>query len=396
MDKSVNILVLGKAGVGKSSFLNYLVDKDVFETGIGEPVTKTGFHETSYLDEKTGISFNLIDTAGIEPDNINSFKELIFNKIDDCNSDINVSNWMHTIYYCISASSKRVEPYEIELIKQLSKKIHVILILTKVDLVDDDLLNEIKSEIRLKVGNSIDICAVCNVQIETRLGQTVRFGKEEVLEYSFMGLWTTLSRELPTFTKSVFSGLTNTILSLLDMYIVNIELAFEFSLRGKMNHRSFEEQINRVNKNLKCLESAISNEIDNYLETRLPITIEFLFKHIDKSLDTSIDIYSSFMAKNSINVKKLILNISITKLTELINIIKKNTTNIVDYIPKKHESYVVINPNNCSAICNSITIRNNLRAIRNNLFDLLDRRVDIAIHTLEMEIKGYAEYVVRK
>ena len=60
MDKSVNILVLGKAGVGKSSFLNYLVDKDVFETGIGEPVTKAGFHETSYLDEKTGISFNLL------------------------------------------------------------------------------------------------------------------------------------------------------------------------------------------------------------------------------------------------------------------------------------------------------------------------------------------------
>ena len=204
MDKSVNILVLGKAGVGKSSFLNYLVDKDVFETGIGEPVTKTGFHETSYLDEKTGISFNLFDTAGIEPNNSNSFKELIFNKIDECNSDINVSNWMHTIYYCISASSKRVEPYEIDLIKELSKRIHVILILTKVDLVADDLLNEIKKELRLKVGNSIDICSVCNVQIETRLGQTVRFGKEEVLEYSFMGLWMTLSRELPAYTKNIF------------------------------------------------------------------------------------------------------------------------------------------------------------------------------------------------
>ena len=396
MDKSVNILVLGKAGVGKSSFLNYLVDKDVFETGIGEPVTKTGFHETSYLDEKTGISFNLIDTAGIEPDNINSFKELIFNKIDDCNSDINVSNWMHTIYYCISASSKRVEPYEIELIKELSKRIHVILILTKVDLVADDLLNEIKKELRLKVGNSIDICAVCNVQIETRLGQTVRFGKEEVLEYSFMGLWTTLSRELPAFTKNIFVDLTNTITSLTYSYLDNINLvndltsAFEEekSHTFGMTEDEFQERMKFVYERLIDLNSVISLEISNYLNVRFPFTINSLYQHIDQSLDTSIEIYSSFMSKNLIDVKEIKLNKTIDKFVELKDLIYENVVEIYNNISVsddcKHPVDFIIDNSD------------KLVEISNNIDDLFAKKIDIAINTLEMEVQSYAEYVVRK
>lgn len=396
MDKSVNILVLGKAGVGKSSFLNYLVDKDVFETGIGEPVTKTGFHETSYSDEKTGVLFNLIDTAGIEPNNIDSFKDLIFSKIEECNSSFDVFNWMHTIYYCISVSAKRVEPYEIDLINELSKKIHVVLILTKVDLVADDLLNEIKKEIRSKLTNSIDICSVCNVHIETRLGQTMRFGKEEVLEYSFMGLWTTLSRELPAFTKNIFVDLTNTISSLIVLYVGNINFIYDLisayteekSHTFGMSEDEFEKRMNDVYERLIYLNSVMSTEIENYLNTRFPFTINSLFQHIDKSLDSSIEIYSSFTTENFIKIKEIKLNRSTEKFIELNNIIQENIDEIYNcvYISEDCEFPIDFIANNSDKIIE----------IKDNIDDLFDRKIDIATHTLEMEIQGYSEYVVRK
>ena len=34
----INILILGKTGVGKSSFCNYIFDQELFRTGTGKPV----------------------------------------------------------------------------------------------------------------------------------------------------------------------------------------------------------------------------------------------------------------------------------------------------------------------------------------------------------------------
>ena len=40
-----NIVVLGQAGAGKSSLINYLFGKNIRETGTGKPVTLRGFHD---------------------------------------------------------------------------------------------------------------------------------------------------------------------------------------------------------------------------------------------------------------------------------------------------------------------------------------------------------------
>src|SRR5205085_8836883 len=43
-----NLVVVGKAGVGKSELINYLFGKEIVKTGIGKPITKIGFHREDF------------------------------------------------------------------------------------------------------------------------------------------------------------------------------------------------------------------------------------------------------------------------------------------------------------------------------------------------------------
>lgn len=57
----VNILVVGKTGVGKSTLINNIFREELAETGIGRPVTQ-------HLKKisKEGLPINLYDTKGLE------------------------------------------------------------------------------------------------------------------------------------------------------------------------------------------------------------------------------------------------------------------------------------------------------------------------------------------
>lgn len=53
-----NILMIGKTGVGKSSFGNYLFDENLFRTGNGKPVTnfENNFENYSFLYDELEIN----------------------------------------------------------------------------------------------------------------------------------------------------------------------------------------------------------------------------------------------------------------------------------------------------------------------------------------------------
>ena len=62
-DMTVKILLLGKTGVGKSSFVNYLFDKELAQTGVGLPITQ---ETTMYKSEVNGVDVEVYDTKGLE------------------------------------------------------------------------------------------------------------------------------------------------------------------------------------------------------------------------------------------------------------------------------------------------------------------------------------------
>lgn len=203
MTRSLNIVVAGKSGAGKSSLLNYIADKELFKTGIGSPVTQDYFNLHKHSHPTKDVIYNLYDTKGIEPNTIKEFEENVIGKIDEFSNSEDFFEHIHTLYYCIASSSKRIETFEINFIKNISKKVDVVIVLTKSDLVSEDDKTEFKEVLKNEVGaseNQIDtqirVIEVCSVEITTRKGTSFPYGKESVLNHSLLGLWDVFAKHI--------------------------------------------------------------------------------------------------------------------------------------------------------------------------------------------------------
>ena len=130
--KKANIIVVGKTGVGKSTLINSIFREDIAETGIGKPITQ---HLQKIIKE--GVPVTLYDTKGLE---LNSkvqdeIKKEILNEIEKCNQlcidNDDKNELIHVCWYCLDSSSGRCEDTDIEWISDISKKIPVIIVITK-------------------------------------------------------------------------------------------------------------------------------------------------------------------------------------------------------------------------------------------------------------------------
>ena len=192
----LNIIVTGKSGAGKSSFLNYLIGEDHFKVGEGSPVTQTYFEDYSYVVPDTGVLYHLYDTKGIEPTTTSECRKVILDEIKK-RDNLSIFEWVHTVYYCFDASAKRIQPFEINFINELKQYVSIVILLTKKDLVLREDLNALISQIEKEINKEVQIVPVCNVEQRTRKGVSHREGKEEVLKASFLGLWEKLANTHP-------------------------------------------------------------------------------------------------------------------------------------------------------------------------------------------------------
>lgn len=195
--RKLNIVVVGRSGVGKSSFLNYAAGKKVFETGIGEPVTQQYFQEVDVEETIKNIKYCLFDTKGLEAGNTSEWKNAVYSEIDKRDASDNIYDWFHTIIFCIDASAKRIQPFEVQAIKDLSKKGSVLVLLTKKDLVEPSILEALKQQIASDIGTHVQVLSVCSVSMRTRKGESHASGLEDVLRVSFFGLWEKAAKVLP-------------------------------------------------------------------------------------------------------------------------------------------------------------------------------------------------------
>lgn len=160
----LKLLVIGKTGVGKSAFCNFLFGEEVFESAVGEPVTE-GIQSHQFKLEDIDVS--VYDTEGIEVSNAKEWK----NRLDDLiGYSYKKTEKVHGIFYLINSSSARVEDFEIDLINELSdRNMPIFVILTHEDVAKPEQLTGIKKQLESIKG--INIISTCTIQKKLRGGR---------------------------------------------------------------------------------------------------------------------------------------------------------------------------------------------------------------------------------
>jgi predicted GTPase len=131
--KHLNIIVVGKTGVGKSTLINSVFRDNLAETGMGKPVT-----EHMKKISKENMPLTIYDTKGFELGK-NAQKEVkdeILKTIKEGNASKDVNKAIHCIWYCVNTASNRIEPEEIAWLREFANEnnvsqVPIIMVLTQ-------------------------------------------------------------------------------------------------------------------------------------------------------------------------------------------------------------------------------------------------------------------------
>ena len=130
---TLNIIVAGKTGVGKSTLINAVFKEKMAETGLGKPVTDHLQHIW-----KKGIPLTIYDTRGFElgKEVQQKVKQEVIETINNGLASKDINRAIHCIWYCINTASNRIEPEEIQWLRELAHEnkvtqVPIIIVLTQ-------------------------------------------------------------------------------------------------------------------------------------------------------------------------------------------------------------------------------------------------------------------------
>ena len=132
--KKLNIIIVGKSGVGKSTLINSLFRGNFAETGLGRPVT-----DEIRKIEKKDYPMAIYDTPGFElsKGQQTKVKDEILELINKGFASKDINDAIHCIWYCINVGGNRTfDETEIEWLRELTEsnkvtQVPIIVVLTQ-------------------------------------------------------------------------------------------------------------------------------------------------------------------------------------------------------------------------------------------------------------------------
>lgn len=190
--KTLNIIIIGKSGVGKSTLINTLFRGNFAETGLGRPVTS----EIRKLSKKD-YPLSIYDTPGFELSHEQQakVKDEVLELIDKGYAAKDINEAIHCIWYCVNVGANRTfDSSEIEWLKSFAesnKKSQVPIIVVLTQAVPKKKAAEMKTMIEKE---NLDI-----VKVVPLLAQDMDFDEEYIAKaYGLDSLIDVMTEVLPS------------------------------------------------------------------------------------------------------------------------------------------------------------------------------------------------------
>lgn len=174
----LNILILGKTGVGKSTLINTVFGKDFTKTGQGTPVTQ---EIESFTDNE---KLFIYDSPGLELDEGKKVQIENFIKEQEAKA---ADEQIHIAWLCISEAGRRIEETEKALYRLLkSYRIPILAVITKAQQ-DKDEKGERFSDVVKKELETDEVFRVRALEIEDDDGEKKKImGIKELINKSYI------------------------------------------------------------------------------------------------------------------------------------------------------------------------------------------------------------------
>lgn len=149
----INIIVVGKTGVGKTTLINSVFQKDFGHDGKRTPITRNIKKVT-----EEGSIVSIYDTEGLEIIKYEKITQEINGFLEEKKNSLDINEHIHVAWFCVYES--RIENAEIKMINEISKLIPTIVIITKNQFIDDDECKKYIELIKNECGNIKDVIRV--------------------------------------------------------------------------------------------------------------------------------------------------------------------------------------------------------------------------------------------